>query len=251
MVREWDVVVIGAGIIGCSVGRELARRGARVAILDSRFAGAGATRASAGVLAPYIEAPDAGPLHELTVRSLGLYDEFIAGLEQDISGRIEYRRCGSLEVAGSPESAERLMALAAWAGTHAVEAQWLDDRQARQLEPAVGPSQGALLVPSHAYVRAGQLTASLLESAGRHGATFLSGQPVERIDADASGATVKAGEDDHRAATVVIAAGSWSARLGAVAPPIKPIRGQLLRLGWNGAPITRVLWGDRCYLVPW
>src|SRR6476620_3785629 len=114
MARDWDVIVVGAGIIGCAVGRELARRGARTAILDARTAGAGATRASAGVLAPYIEAPGGGPLHDLTVRSLRLYDDFIAELERDICMRIEYRRCGTLEVAGDAASAERLAALAGW-----------------------------------------------------------------------------------------------------------------------------------------
>jgi glycine oxidase len=81
------------------VGRELARRGARTAILESRTAGAGATQASAGVLAPYIEAPGAGPLHQLTVRSLGLYDAFVADLQRDARTIVEYRRCGTLEVA--------------------------------------------------------------------------------------------------------------------------------------------------------
>jgi glycine oxidase len=251
MAREWDAVVIGAGIIGCAVARELARRGARTAIVDSRMAGAGATRASAGVLAPYIEAPDAGPLHELTVRSLGLYDEFIAAIEQDICTRIEYRRCGTLEIAGDQPSASRLAGLASWAQSEGVEARWLDGDDASRLEPALGPSHGALLVDMHGYVRAGQLTASLLEAAGRHGATFLPGQAVDRIDYDDRTVTVRAGEEEHRAATVVIAAGSWSSSLAPEGPPVKPIRGQLLRLAWNGPPVTRVLWGEHCYVVPW
>jgi glycine oxidase len=54
-----DIVVIGAGIIGCATAYELARRGASVQVVDDRPAGMGATQASAGVLAPYIEARDA------------------------------------------------------------------------------------------------------------------------------------------------------------------------------------------------
>ena len=53
MVPDHDIIVIGAGIIGCAVGRELARRGAKVRIFEARTVGAGATRASAGVLAPW------------------------------------------------------------------------------------------------------------------------------------------------------------------------------------------------------
>jgi glycine oxidase len=251
MGREWDAIVVGAGIIGCAVGRELARRGARTAIMESRRAGGGATQASAGVLAPYIEAPGGGPLHELAVRSLGLYDAFISELERDISSRVEYRRCGTLEVAADAASAARLEALARWVRSAGVEARWLKGDEASRLEPSLAASEGALLVPAHGYVRAAQLTAALLEAAARRGAEFLPGQAVEKIEQDGSGVRVTAGGEIHRAGTVVIAAGSWSSRIAPDAPHVKPIRGQLLRLSWTGPPITRVLWGEHCYVVPW
>jgi glycine oxidase len=251
MAREWDAMVVGAGIIGCAVGRELARRGARTAILESRMAGGGATQASAGVLAPYIEAPAGGPLHELTVRSLGLYDAFIAELEENTGLSVEYRRCGTLEIAIDSHAAGRLAGMEQWVRAAGVEARWLDARETAVLEPALGPSQGALLVPAHGYVRAGQLTTALLEAAGRHGAVFLAGHPVEKIAPNGAGIHVTVGGETHRTATVVVAAGSWSGRVASEAPPIKPIRGQLLHLRWNGPRITRVLWSESCYVVPW
>ncbi len=53
MGRPSDIIVVGAGIVGCAVAHELARRGASVEIVDDRPVGMGATQASAGVLAPY------------------------------------------------------------------------------------------------------------------------------------------------------------------------------------------------------
>ena len=54
---------------------------------------------------------------------------------------------------------------------------------------------------------------------------------------------------------MVLAAGSWSSQIEiegvAARIPVRPVRGQLLHLGWNGPPLRRVTWGDRCYLVPW
>jgi len=54
---------------------------------------------------------------------------------------------------------------------------------------------------------------------------------------------------------VVIAAGSWSGEIaieGITMPvPVRPVRGQLLHLGWTGTPLRRVTWSGRCYLVPW
>ena len=104
MGQQWDALVVGAGVVGLAVGHKLARRGVRTAILEERSIAAGATQASAGVLAPHIEAPDEGPLHEMTVRSLSLYDSFIANVEQDSGAGVEYRRTGSLEVASCPAS---------------------------------------------------------------------------------------------------------------------------------------------------
>lgn len=251
MPLEWDVIVVGAGIIGCAVARELARRGLRIGIIEARAVAAGATRASAGVLAPYIEAPHDGDFHTLAVRSLALYDGFVADLQQETGRSIEYRRCGTLEVANGNDSRARLAAVAAWAQAAGVEARWLDGAEVARLEPGLAAVDGALLVPSHGYVGAEALSASLFESAQRHGATFIT-ERVERIDFEEEGVSVKAGGSVRRAARAVVAAGSWSAALRpGDTPHVKPVRGQLLRLRWDPCPIGRILWSDDCYVVPW
>jgi len=248
MAVEWDAIVVGAGIVGCAVGRELARRGKRTAIVEARGVAGGATQASAGILAPYIEAPDGGPLHDLTVRSLGMYGGFIADLERETSQRIEYRVCGSLEVAGSDAERGRLVALAGALGREGVDARWLDPSAARALEPQLGTIAGALHVPAHGYVVVAQLAQTLMESAGRHGVELLR-ERAESIEPDGDGVKIRTSAGVRRATTVVVAAGSWSGGLAPV--PVRPIRGQLVRLVWKGPPLTRILWADRCYVVPW
>src|SRR3954466_6514421 len=99
MARPSDIIVIGAGIVGCAVAHELARRGASVQIVDDRAAGMGATQASAGVLAPYIEAREGGPLLELTARGLDLFDKFIARVALVSGMPVAYQRTGTLDVA--------------------------------------------------------------------------------------------------------------------------------------------------------
>src|ERR1700709_1083058 len=94
-----DIIVVGAGIIGCAVAYELARRGAAVQMVDERAVGMGATQASAGMLAPYIETREDSPLFGLTVRSLGLYDDFVARVSSESGLAVTYRRTGTLEVA--------------------------------------------------------------------------------------------------------------------------------------------------------
>src|SRR5688572_14348422 len=94
-----SVVIVGAGVIGCAVARELAVRGVACAVIDPRPAGGGATQASAGMLAPYVEAHERGPLLDLGVRSLALYDDWIAAVREESGVDPEYRRIGTLETA--------------------------------------------------------------------------------------------------------------------------------------------------------
>jgi glycine oxidase len=250
MSRDCDVIVIGAGIIGCAVAREVAAAGHRTCILEARDVAAGATQASAGMLVPYIEAPDDGGLHELTVRSLAMYDEFIAHL-RDEGADIEYRRCGTLQVAEDTAAAAHLEAQASWIRSLGIEARWLDGAQAVAIEPAVRAPGGALLVPTHGYVRAEQLTAALLESAKHYGAEFFPHRHVQQITYDGTCVSVTAGDVTYRASSIVVAAGSWSGLVINDGPPVSPVRGQLVRLRWHGPPIGRVLWGGHCYIVPW
>src|SRR6185503_20160687 len=95
-----DIIVVGAGIVGCAVAHELARRGASVQIVDERPVGMGATQASAGVLAPFIEARE-GALLDLAARSLDLFDDFVARVSAESGVAVLYRRTGTLNVATS------------------------------------------------------------------------------------------------------------------------------------------------------
>ena len=100
-----DVIVVGGGIIGCAITQELARRGARVRLIEARTVAGGATQASAGILAPYIEGHERGALFDLTLRSLALYDDFVSTIASDATIAIDYRRCGSLEIPADDDAA--------------------------------------------------------------------------------------------------------------------------------------------------
>jgi len=252
--RASHVIVIGAGIVGCAVAHELARRGARVQVLDSRDVGQGATQASAGVLAPYIEAYERTPLLELCVRSLARYDEFVARAVEDSGMAVQYARTGTLEVALDEPSLARLDGTAAaYASAGILER--LDARTARDVEPQLSPKVlGGLLVRPHGFVAASELTEALRRAASAHGVSFSMSTSAARILAEGEGVRVEASGVAFSAEAAVLAAGSWSGQIdvvGAAALPIRPIRGQLIHFEWAGPPLGRVVWGPRCYLVPW
>lgn len=256
VVRSSDILVIGAGIVGCAIAAELARRGARVSILDDRAPGAGATQASGGMLAPYSEAADGGSLLALGVRSLKLFDQFVARLEADSDRSIGYERTGTLHVARAEESLVEFDATRRELAAMGVGSCRLSPSEACACEPNLAPDVfGALLIPTQGLVSAPDTTRALAIAAGCRGATFLAPARAHRIGARENGVEIETDAGRVRAGAVVLAAGAWSGQITIdgveVSLPVKPVRGQLLHLGWTGTPVSRITWDERCYLVPW
>ena len=113
----------------------------------------GATQASAGVLAPYIEAHDSGPLLDLTTRSLELFDTFIAGVTTASGLSVNYQRSGTLDVAMQEKTIGRFESTAKLLAARGVEAQLLDREAARDREPRLADDVIARSFDSMSRVR--------------------------------------------------------------------------------------------------
>ena len=258
-----SVIIIGAGVVGCTVAYELAKAGARVQVLETRAPGQGATRASAGILAPFIEGHGSAILRDLGTRSLGMYDGFIARLREDLAPAegesprdLPYQRTGTFEMAMSDEDAERLRTLSSTLNGLGVESRWVDPVAFAEVEPNASPeARGALLIPTHGYVGVTALTLAAMDAARKLYARFKSETGAIRISTLPSGrVAVKTSRATWEADRVILAAGSWSSNItveGADTVPVKPIRGQLLQLQAAPGVMNRVVWGPGGYLVPW
>ena len=249
-----EVVVVGAGVIGCAVAYELARRGADVLLMDPRGVGQGATQASAGMLTPYIEGYSHGPLLELAVRSLALYDQFIADVRADSDKPVPYERTGSLEVSTPEDASDRLSTVAKDLAAAHVPCTLLDAAATHDAEPLVASDvSGGLLIPEHGYLVARDFTEALVAAAARRGATTAPPTQVRRLAAAGRDLRVETDDSTVAARHVVLAAGCWSGRVaieGVPPVPVRPVRGQLLHLAWTGQPLRRIIWSPRCYMVP-
>jgi glycine oxidase len=245
------ITVVGAGIVGCAIAHELASRGVRVHLVDSRGVGRGATRASAGILAPQIEG-HIPALRDLAACSLAMYDDFVRRVEHDAQQAIEYRRTGTLQIAFDEAEASALSTTARSLASVGVAHTLLDGDATRQLEPALRDRvKAGLLVPAHGYVAAGPLTDALADAARRRG-VHLSTAPVIAIDGGPTMTRVMTGHETIESDGVVVATGSWPVPAQAPdASGVKPIRGQLVELRCESAVAARVLWGQGCYVVPW
>jgi glycine oxidase len=244
------VTIVGGGVIGYSIAYELATRGIRVVVIDARGAGAGATRASAGILAPYIEGREEAVLR-LGVRSLSLYDQFIERVTADARQPIEWQRCGTIEAACNSEQDTALEAAAVRLAAAGVAHRLLAPRELRQAEPALDPDvTSALRIDEHGYVRVSHLMSALVTAVRRMDGEHRH-QTVERIASGPAGVRVETSDGASDVDAVVIAAGTWSGLVTAPPAPVRPIRGQVVELACEAAVPARVVWGDGCYVVPW
>jgi len=219
-VERFDAVVVGGGIIGLASAWRAEQRGLRVCVCERGEPGAGATRVAAGVLAPDPETPG---FTALAQRSSELWPAFA-----DELGGVGYTRCGSL--------------LLAWSSA-ALGPGWLDAETARAFEPGIAPDcAGAFLLDQDAQVDPRQTAAALRERVRdvRAGADVVEVGPHEIELADGS---------HLRADRVVLAAGAWSARRLAPRLPVRPVKGQTLRLR-GPLPATRIIRGEGVYVVP-
>lgn len=245
------VVVVGAGIVGCAVGHELAARGALVRILDPRGVGQGATRASAGILAPQIEGHTC-QLRRLAVASLALYDDFIGRVQADSGRTVEYGRHGTTEVAFTDAQAAQLGAEARHLEDAGIDHMLLDSAELHRREPTLAPGvTSGLLVPGHGYVAATDLTRAVAAAAAARGAE-ISTTAVLGVDARDGGARVRTSHETIESDAVVVASGSWPVEVRPTAlPSVTPIRGQLVHVKPHAGVPSSVIWGPDCYLVPW
>jgi glycine oxidase len=181
-----------------------------------------------------------------------MYDAFVRDVCEESGLPVEYRRCGTLQVAVDAASAAQLES-AASAGSGL---EWLSPSAARGREAGLAASiAGALHAPMHGYVSVPTLMDALAWAALRHGVQIEAAHRVAAINADGDRASIVTDQGlTFSAGRVVIAAGSWSGTLHVdddAASLVRPVRGQILRLHWRGVPLSHIVWGPDCYVVPW
>lgn len=253
-----DVVIIGAGIIGCAIAYQLAKQGLTVTIVDRGNPGNEASSAAAGMLAPQAEATHGlkGPFSELCLASHRLYPQFVAEIVEQTGIEIAYRKPGTLFVATDYVEAEALAGLLERQRAAGLPAEELTADEMRHFEPALAETvRVGVYLPEDHHVDNRRLVSALVVAAAQRGVTFITHTPVIDLMMDGDRVTgVRTPTGVIAGGTIVNAAGSWA---GLVAPqlqkhiPVRPIRGQMLCLKQSTPSIRHLVYSGHCYLVPW
>jgi D-hydroxyproline dehydrogenase subunit beta len=171
----FDVVVVGAGIVGAACADECARRGIRVAIVDREFAGTGATAAGMGHI---VVMDDSEAQFALTRYSQQLWQKLRPELPDDI----EYEQCGTIWVATDEEEMAEVRRKYEYYTTRGVPVQVLDAKSLKQLEPDLRDGMsGGLLVAEDAVLYPPCAARFLVERAQKHGTRLRIGFSVMQI----------------------------------------------------------------------
>ena len=206
------VVVVGGGIIGCSLAYHLTRRGITdVVVVEQGTLTCGTTWHAAGLVS---QLKSSHSLTRLATYSARLFEE----LEDETGQATGYRRPGSISVAADEERWEEILRGASMATTCGVDTQVIDLDRAKELWPLLNTEDlvGALLIPDDGVASPVDTTMALAKGAKARGARFFEGVAVERLAAQGgrvTGVHTEAGFVE--AETVVVATGIWSRHLAA------------------------------------
>ena len=240
MTSTADLLVLGGGIAGLTVALEAARRDLSVIILDAPRPGA-ASRAAAGMLAPSVEDLPAEML-DAALAARDHYPPYLAMLHERTGIDVPLDRDGILQLVteGDADTARQRAPKGA---------EWLDASALRDREPAFEGHPGAFLHPFDGAVDNLTLMDALERAVDATPAIRRIAADVLSIDSDQPSALTRT-RGRFSATRLVVASGAWAGTLAGLPRrvPVRPVRGQLLRLAQS--PVRRVTYGAGGYLVP-
>jgi len=270
-----DVVVVGGGVIGLSIARELAWSMMRVTLIDRGELGREASWAGAGILPPGCPGPLDDALTQLTAQTHPLWPTLSEQLLEETGIDNGFRRSGGIELLPTVSSvteitrreqsqATREDEMAAWRAID-VEVEPLSPEEIGIHEPAVDPHRAiGYRLPQLCQVRNPRHLKALKKSCEKVGVRMLSNTALRGVERD--GEKITAAITDHErlhTAHLVIAAGAWAGTLlesfGLLPPPeasgrgvphIQPVRGQIVLLKRKEPPFRHVIECGARYLVP-
>ncbi|MEM9970584.1 MAG: FAD-dependent oxidoreductase [Pseudomonadota bacterium] len=213
------VVIIGGGVIGCSVAYHLAKIGwTDVVMLERKRMTSGTTWHAAGLIA---QLRNSANMTKLAKYSQELYGE----LEAETGVATGFRRCGSITVALTEERRQEILRLATMARAFGVEIEEIGANTVKEMYPHMETkdvTQGVWL-PKDGQGDPANIALALAKGARQNGAKTLEGVKVTQIHRDGERVTgvdwtTEQGESGHTTCdAVVIASGMWSREVGKMA----------------------------------
>jgi glycine oxidase len=236
-VKNADVIVIGAGVIGLSLACDLRRAGHTVLVLEKHHPGREASWAAGGMIA-WCEAGPHPAFRELAHTSAKMYPDFVHRLQDESAVNVDLRTEGKIRFRTEDD------------GDIAALGRPLTLAELKQMEPDLVYDAPAIFLPEMS-VDPRQLVQALLNCALHLGVEVASGAEV--VEVEATGGRVTGAittKTTYSAAAIVNCAGAWAGHIPPINIPTRPIKGQMLCLVGKHPPLRHCIHGLSIYLVP-
>lgn len=205
----YDVIIIGAGVIGASIARELARYKAKVLVLEKEndVGNVSSMANSAIVHSGYDPKPGTNKA-KYNVEGNSMYDLLTKELD------VEFKRIGSLTCATNDEEMKIIEGFVERAKENNVEVKILNKEETKKIEPFVSDNViGALYAPTAGIINPFELCVALCENAIDNGVELLLNRKVISIDKLTEKYVVKTEKEEFEAKVVINAAGLYSDKI--------------------------------------
>lgn len=249
-----DVIIVGGGVIGCSIAWRLVQAGLKVTVFERGRAGCEASRAAAGMLTPQGGATGPGPFFDLCLRSRAMYRSFANELTEASGIDVEYKDEGTLFVVLRGDDEEEKTKWAEWQMEAGLPIEDVSN-DLHRIEPAVTKSATrAIFLPEEHQVENRRLMDALEVAMTRAGVELKQGADVASLTTDRGNVTgVESNGERFAGGIVIVAAGAWSSPL--LKPlglniEVIPALGQMIAVQSAQPPISRVVHASDVYVVP-
>ena len=238
--NAYDVLIIGAGVCGSAIARELAKKERKIAVLERESdLCEGTSKANSGIVHAGYDASPKTLKAFLNVRGNAQMGELAEKLD------FPFKRTGSLVVTFEEEGKETLQKLLERGKENGVpELSVISGDEARSLEPALSDEvKAALYAPSAGIVCPFGMNIAFAENAAQNGVEFFFQTEVTSIEPFENGYKVCAGGKEYQAAVVINAAGVYADRIhqmvSRIPMHITPRRGEYCLFDKNAGTLVK------------
>ncbi len=251
-----EVLIIGGGIIGLSIARELHQKGVKkITILERGLIGKESSYAAAGMLAPHAETEKQDDFFYFCDESNKLYPQFSEDLFDETGVDIELDKNGTLYLAFNESDVYEIRRRFEWQKAAGLQIEHLTARETRQAEAFISPDVlESLFFPNDWQVENRKLLKALQKYADSNGIEIIENAEVTNLlikNNKVIGAQTNA--EKIFAGKTVLTTGAWTSLIKAdklTMPPVKPIRGQMIAFQTAKRLFEKVIYSPRGYLVP-
>ena len=240
MAETADVVVVGAGIVGCSVAYYLTLQGANVVLMEKDSIGSGASAHATGSLSLLGAEFSQGPSFEFALDAYREFPGLVEHLESATGIDLLYQRRPSLRLALDEDEERLIKELMQWQQKH-VAMHWIGPDEVSRIEPRLTPHvRGAMYEDESAQLDSYRLTLALAQAAEQQGAQLQLRAVTALITQGSRVTGVRSSAGEIECGTVVLAAGTWSSAFGDSLDfpiPVRPLKGERLMLLYDGPPL--------------